>query len=122
TGLLAYEGGGLPARDGKQLLFSAAAPGSQPLSTFDFANKKKRVLLPPGSHLSFPYAPRFSPDGSRIVFSASGDNGQIPMIGGAHSDASPSGRGGGLHLLGVGHFVGEWLFGTPAEADGPPWD
>ena len=101
--------GGEVSRDGKSYVFVDLEGGGQQLSVLDLATGKKRVLVTPKDGLALYYAPRFSPDDKRLVFAGSGDIGKIPSV----------------RTLGDGGLVDrlrDWLDGSTAEADGPPWD
>lgn len=99
--------GGEVSHDGRQFVYVDLSTGGQQLVVRDLASGKNTVLASPDDGLNFFGSPRFSPDDGTVVFAASGAAGSVPGI---RRESGPF----------------EWLvdlvIGSPAEADGPPWD
>jgi Tol biopolymer transport system component len=110
--------GGEVSPDGKSLIYVDLTGGWQSLSLMDLATRKSRTLVSPDKDgLYFYYAPRFSPDGSRIVFAGSGDAGQVPV------GSLPGRQGTVSDALVLSPDAALALgFAGAGALDGPPWD
>jgi Tol biopolymer transport system component len=110
------------APDGQRLAFIANQPNGQALMLAGADGKNPSVLLPAG-RMEPLMAPRFSPDGKQLVFTAAAPMPPVPTptspaVPGARSDA---GRG----LLARGRDIGRGLLAAatrPAQAHGLPMD
>jgi Tol biopolymer transport system component len=106
--------------DGKRFVYVDVENNQQAINVVELPHGEPQRLVSPANGLIYFFGPRFSPDGSHVLFSASGDDITVPMarrFGSPYLPVSYSVRapGGKRRAVPAGR-------GARLATDGPPWD